>query len=297
MTIGLKRSTSLVLVLFGAFFAHPAAEAYAGTLKDAACVVFAGDSTCRTVSIVDQDNCVIKIHPVPIPDLEPAVAGCLIDDIDTKQVFLKKAQLSVGTLGMPEANSTLRVTGPNAVKVLTHHDENGAPVWEWRNAETFRLGGDVAKTARALVQLNHSLCGHPVSRRGPLSIMERRTETDEPSSKTMSVEEAYHEAAEGRMLLVDIRHKSEWRKTGIGENAVPISVHQPPQDFLAQLHRAIGSESKRSIGLICASGVRSSYVQRVLQDQGFSHVYDVHEGMLGDKGWINSELPVRPYSP
>ena len=297
MTIEHRRATSLVLVLFGAFCAHPAAKAFAGALKDAACLVFDGDSTCRTVSIVDEDNCVIKIHPDPIPDLEPAVAGCLIDDIDTKQVFLRKAQLSVGNIGMPKANSTLRVTGPNVVKVLIRHDENGAPVWEWRNAETFKLTGDVAKTARALAQLNQSLCRHPVAVRGPLSTIKKPTERDELSSETMSVEEAYREAAEGRMLLVDVRHESEWQKTGIGANAVPISIHQPPQDFLAQLHQAIASEGERSIGLICAKGVRSSYVQKVLQDQGFSQVYDIHEGMLGDKGWINSALPVRPYSP
>ena len=297
MTIGLRRATSLVLVLFGAFSAYPATDVYAETLKDAACVVFDGDSTCRTVSIVDEGNCVIKVHPNPIPDLEPAVAGCLIDDIDTKQVFLKKAQLSVGNIGMSKANSTVRVTGRNAVKVLTRHDENGAPVWEWRNAETFKLSGDVAKTTRALVQLNHSLCRQSVAIRGPLSIIETQTERDELSSDTMSVEEAYREAAEGRMLLVDVRHEVEWQKTGIGENAVPISIHQPPQDFLAHLHREMVSESERSIGLICASGVRSSVVQKVLQDQGFSQVYDIHEGMLGDNGWINSELPVRPYSP
>lgn len=298
MTTRLRRRTSFGLVLFGVIAAHLAVtELYAGTLKDAACVVFGGDRACRTISIVDEDDCVIKIHPTPIPDLEPAVAGCLIDDINTKQVFLKRAHLSAGNAEVPVAVSPIRVMGRNAVKVLTHHDENGAPVWEWRSEETFKRTGDVVNTARALVQLNYALCSHPVASRAPVSIMKSQAVVDEPASGKMSVEEAYREAAEGRMLLVDVRHQSEWQQTGIGENAVPISIHQPSDDFLAQLNRAIGSNNEKPIGLICASGVRSSYAQKALQKLGFSHVYDVHEGMLGNTGWIKSGLPVRSYSP
>ncbi len=294
----LRRRIRLVSSLTATVFALSAVgQIHAGTLQEAACVIFDGKSECRTISVVDEENCVIKIHPGPVPDLDPAIAGCLIDDVDTKKVYLRNARLSAANVGTQHANSTVRVTGRQAIQVLTNYDDKGAPVWEWRGAETFKRSGDPVKTAMAMVQLHDSLCRHPVASRGPVSVMKTQAVRDEPASGTMSVAEAHREAAEGRMLLVDVRHESEWQQTGIGENAVPITMHQRAEEFMAKLRRAAGSDTRQLIGLICASGVRSSYIQKFLQSRGFSRVYDVHEGMLGEQGWIKSGLPVTPYIP
>ena len=115
----------------------------------------------------------------------------------------------------------------------------------------------------------------------------------------IGVKEAFKRAAEGSIVLVDIRLPSEWRSTGIGVNAIGITMHQGIYKFVDQLKEAAGS-NKLPIALICTEGVRSSAMQKTLMQYGFQGVIDVHEGMMGDgngPGWIKSGLPVTPYDP
>ncbi len=119
------------------------------------------------------------------------------------------------------------------------------------------------------------------------------------SGGTIGVKEAFKRAAEGSIVLVDIRLPSEWRQTGIGVNAVAITMHQSLYKFVDDLKQAAGPD-QRPIALICAEGVRSSAMQRTLKQYGFQGVIDVHEGMMGGAngpGWIKSGLPVTPRNP
>ena len=113
----------------------------------------------------------------------------------------------------------------------------------------------------------------------------------------LSAKEAYQLAKAGKILLLDIRHPDEWRQTGVGEGAWPLSLHQ--NGFLRKLRSLTGGDQSRPIALICATGSRSRYVQAELLKRGYSNVSDVSEGMEGNRrgpGWIRLGLPVRRLS-
>ena len=116
-------------------------------------------------------------------------------------------------------------------------------------------------------------------------------------SAIMSAREAYEKAKKGEILLVDIRTPQEWRQTGIGDGAKPITMHS--RDFLQKLYEATGGDMNRPVAFICATGSRSAFVTRELAKRGWSHIINISEGMLGGpngKGWIPSGLPVKPWS-
>lgn len=114
----------------------------------------------------------------------------------------------------------------------------------------------------------------------------------------ISAKEAHDKAATGAIILVDIRHPDEWKETGVGVPARPISMHKP--GFLDKLETVTGGDKSKPLALICATGSRSAWLQRKLADFGYSRILNVAEGMLGSRdgpGWIRSGLAVKPYTP
>ncbi|MEZ5878286.1 MAG: rhodanese-like domain-containing protein [Tepidamorphaceae bacterium] len=106
--------------------------------------------------------------------------------------------------------------------------------------------------------------------------------------------QAHTRAEAGKLVLIDVRTEEEWRETGIGTSAVPISMLD--RAFLQKLDAAVGGDKTKPIAMICASGVRSAMVARALANYGFSRVYDVSEGMDGSRagpGWLARKLPVK----
>ncbi len=119
------------------------------------------------------------------------------------------------------------------------------------------------------------------------------------ADEVMAPESALEKAQAGELLLVDIRRPSEWRETGVAEPAVEITMHDAagPRGFLKAMVSAVDGDRSAPVALICASGVRTTWASRFLAANGFSHVYNVKEGMLGrggQSGWIRRGLPVRP---
>jgi len=109
----------------------------------------------------------------------------------------------------------------------------------------------------------------------------------------LSIGEAYAKSQAGEILLVDIRSRAEWGETGVAVTARPISMHE--RGFLDRLDEASGGNRHAPIALICATGGRSAFLQAQLLARGFTNVYDVPAGMLGQNskpGWIASGLPV-----
>ena len=251
----------------------------AGSLEEAACYAFGGQTDCRTVKVFDAEECIIKVHPQPLPILDPLEAACLRDEVQTKMVFLKKA-------GLPEISNSNKITfrGNGVVEVLEKYDEIGAAVWTPKNAGVFEIKGSVAQTRKAFKQIASEHCV------GQSQIVGGGT-----SGGMITAREAFKQASQGSIVLIDIRHPSEWAKTGIGANAVPITMHQKLSKFVDELIKVAGPE-KRPIALICAEGVRSAAMQKRLMPYGFKGVINVSEGMIGSKsgpGWIESELPVK----
>ena len=106
--------------------------------------------------------------------------------------------------------------------------------------------------------------------------------------------QAHTRAEAGKLVLVDVRTEEEWRATGIGTSAIPISMLD--RTFLQKLDAAVAGDKTKPVALICAGGVRSALVARALANYGFSRVYDVSEGMEGSRagpGWLARKLPLK----
>lgn len=104
---------------------------------------------------------------------------------------------------------------------------------------------------------------------------------------------AFAAAKAQEITLIDIRTPREWRQTGLPVGAIAIDMRR--DDFLQALSVAVAGDLARPVALICARGVRSARMTRVLAAAGYSRIIDVPEGMLGSAsgpGWIAADLPV-----
>ena len=117
------------------------------------------------------------------------------------------------------------------------------------------------------------------------------------AQEKIDVATALSMAQSGEVLLLDIRTPREWKQTGISPLAVTLNMHS--RTFGSDLMSLINSNRDRPIALMCATGYRSGYLSGIMQEAGFSSIYDVTEGMLGSDagpGWIDAGLPVVPYA-
>ena len=109
-------------------------------------------------------------------------------------------------------------------------------------------------------------------------------------TSVLTAPEALERVEAGELLLIDVRSPAEWRDTGIPEPAIPVTIHQSggPSAFYEAIMEAVG-DTDRPIAIICATGRRSDIARRLLTEDGFTTVFDVSEGMLGNSrepGWI-----------
>ena len=68
------------------------------------------------------------------------------------------------------------------------------------------------------------------------------------------------------------------------------------KDFTKDIINLVDGDLQRPIALICATGGRSAYASGMLREAGFSQVYNIGEGMLGNgalPGWVARNLPIR----
>lgn len=113
----------------------------------------------------------------------------------------------------------------------------------------------------------------------------------------LTPQEARAQAAAGKIRLIDVRTPDEWRETGVALGAARINMYHPEgaEGFTRDVLKLVGGDRNAPIAVICRSGNRSTQVQRYLAGQGFTHVYNVREGMQGGNagpGWISRGLPV-----
>jgi rhodanese-related sulfurtransferase len=70
---------------------------------------------------------------------------------------------------------------------------------------------------------------------------------------------------------------------------------QGGEGFARKVATALGGDKTRPIGLISLAGNRGSNAQQVLREAGFTHVYNIREGMAGSRarpGWVARGLPL-----
>lgn len=101
----------------------------------------------------------------------------------------------------------------------------------------------------------------------------------------------------GQVTLVDIRTPGEWKETGVAKGAKLVNMLHPQgaPGFVNALLEKVNGDRNAPIALICRTGNRTTQVQRYLQSQGFTQVYNVKEGMAGSMagpGWLRRGLPV-----
>lgn len=104
----------------------------------------------------------------------------------------------------------------------------------------------------------------------------------------------------GGLTLIDIRTPEEWRQTGVAQGAKRVNMVHPggAEGFVAAVLDEVDGNKGAPIGLICRTGNRTGQVQKFLQAQGFTQVYDIAEGMAGSAagpGWLQRGLPVDFY--
>ena len=109
----------------------------------------------------------------------------------------------------------------------------------------------------------------------------------------ISAEAAFRAQSMGDMTIVDIRTPDEWAQSGSPRDAWQIDMQRP--DFLAAFYKALNEDRSTPVAIICATGVRSKRLTMLLEQAGFTQVFDVSEGMFGSSagaGWLASKLPV-----
>lgn len=94
-------------------------------------------------------------------------------------------------------------------------------------------------------------------------------------------------------LLIDVRTPEEWTQTGVPVTAHTVSLEDP--DFLSTIERLTKGDEDRRIAVICRSGNRSAEARDRLLDAGYTNVTSIEGGVSGTDGWIDADLPVRPY--
>jgi rhodanese-related sulfurtransferase len=113
----------------------------------------------------------------------------------------------------------------------------------------------------------------------------------------LTAPEAAAAVAAGKITLIDIRTPPEWKETGVAKGAQLINMLHPQgaPGFTNALLEKLKGDKNAPIALICRTGNRTTQVQRYLQSQGFTQVYNVREGMAGSgagPGWLRRGLPV-----
>ncbi|MEM7251727.1 MAG: rhodanese-like domain-containing protein [Pseudomonadota bacterium] len=115
----------------------------------------------------------------------------------------------------------------------------------------------------------------------------------------IGADDAHRLSSTGELRLFDIRSAEEWRETGVGIRAEMLTIHQPGgvTQFVKEMVAAVGGDLDRPVALICAAGGRSKRAYEILARHGFTRLFDVSEGMVGNRrgpGWIKRELPILP---
>lgn len=115
----------------------------------------------------------------------------------------------------------------------------------------------------------------------------------------VSAADAYALLQDGDITLIDIRRPEEWRQTGVAQGATRINMVHPKglQGFAQEVYNSVNGDLDAPIVLICRTGSRTSRLQPILKQVGFTNVRHIPEGTMGNRstpGWIAQGLPVDP---
>lgn len=115
----------------------------------------------------------------------------------------------------------------------------------------------------------------------------------------MTAPDAFEAARSGKIRLIDIRTPQEWRQTGVAPGAGRVDMYRGPEHLLHGILQEVNGDKNAPIAIICRTGNRTTRAQKFLQQQGFTQVWNVREGMAGSSagpGWLRRGLPVESCS-
>ena len=118
-----------------------------------------------------------------------------------------------------------------------------------------------------------------------------------PKIETMTADRARALAAEGKLLLVDVRPSAAWSTIGVPDLAEPLDFSDPM--FWDVLDVLVEGDKSVPVVLICWTGGRSLHVAEEMTKRGYARAIDVGEGIRGSKdgpGWVAKGLPMEPYA-
>jgi len=103
----------------------------------------------------------------------------------------------------------------------------------------------------------------------------------------------------GDLVVLDVRTPTEWAMTGLPRDSHGTNLQD--RDFIEQARGAVLGDLDQPVAVICRSGSRSKQAASTLEEAGFTHVYDISEGMSGNEGsgegWLKRGLPTDPFIP
>ncbi len=109
------------------------------------------------------------------------------------------------------------------------------------------------------------------------------------------VQRAHDAAISGDIVLIDIRTPREWQASGIADVAHALSMID--RNFTRDFTALLDANPGKTPAFICATGVRSTRLTKLLESRGLSTTINVAAGMLGEPdGWIARGLPTRSWS-
>lgn len=118
------------------------------------------------------------------------------------------------------------------------------------------------------------------------------------SAEHLTAREAWEQAQQGELTIVDIRRPEEWRQTGTPQGAIRLSFETHPagpEGFVRDLSTALGDDRTKPFAIICRTGNRTGLLLPFLQANGFTAARAIPEGMVGSRagrGWLRHDLPV-----
>ncbi len=122
------------------------------------------------------------------------------------------------------------------------------------------------------------------------------------SAEVLTPDGAEARTAAGELTIIDVRLPQEWAETGMPSGALGISLQNPETfrarpGFVDDVRHALGGKQDTPVAVICAGGTRSAIAARELEEAGFTHVFDISEGVSGGAhgpGWLRRHLPTEP---
>lgn len=111
----------------------------------------------------------------------------------------------------------------------------------------------------------------------------------------ISAPDALAAAQAGELKLIDIRTPEEWRQTRVAPGAGRVDFYQGPDVLTQYILKQVEGDMNAPIALICRTGNRTTQAQAYLKSLGFTHIYNVKEGMAGSAagpGWSKRGLPL-----